>query len=212
MKDNDVRSSIKNAFDYVMKVYKETSFFLQDLEKELASYNISCLNPKKTGANLSGSLESTNLWLTSYISRFFITKEQPERWRGRKTLYLSGSVIFAIDGQGREPLFTYGVFQSMDADAAIYYYDWPIKVLQNEGGYFSYNRDGKEMMLDEIPSDRKPTIFKCRLSDESHAWPKQGNFVVFPLTDIRGSKDISLLAKEMGELWQERNTILQLLY
>ncbi len=211
MKDNDVGNSIKNAFDYVLKVYKETSFFLQDLEKELANYNFYCVNGRtQTGTSISYLLEYPNFWLTRYITRFWVLKQEADIWRGRKILYLSGSIVFATNDQGREPLFTYGVFQSMDADSASYQFDWPIKVLQNEGNYFSYSRNGNETMLDEIPSDRKPTIFKCNLTDESYAWPKQGVLVILPLTDIRDSKDISLLAKEMGELWAKRNALLKL--
>ena len=169
MKENDVNNSIKNAFDYVLQVYKETSFFLQDLEKELVNYNFYCINGRtQTGTNISYLLEYPSSWLTRYITRFWVLKQVADIWKGQKILYLSGSVIFITNDQGREPLFTYGIFQTMDADAATFQYDWHLKVLQNEGGYFSYIRNGKKELLDEVPPDRKPTIFKCKLTSESY--------------------------------------------
>ena len=206
MKGNDVDKSIKNAFDYILQVYKETSFFLQDLEKELVNYNFYCINESnQTGTNFSHLLSNPNLWLTRYLTRFWLPKQVAGNWKGRKILYLSGSVIFISNDQGREPLFTYGVFQTMDSDAACFQFDWHLKVLQNEGGYFSYIRNGEKGLLNEVPPDRKPALFKCKLLDESYAWPKQGVIVVLPLTSIGDSKGISLLAKEMKDLWEERN-------
>ena len=83
-------------------------------------------------------------------------------------LYYIHSIVFAINGKAIEPLFTYGIFQSMDSPEATYNYDWHLKVIQNEGGFFSYERNGKAFAFDKFPSDRNPTIFKCeQLTDKS---------------------------------------------
>jgi hypothetical protein len=209
MEKYEIDSPIKNAFNYILSVYKETSFLLQDLEKELVNRKFQCINGSATGTSLSYALEKPEYWMSTFLTRFWMPKNDNSPWRGPKTLYLTGSILFAINGKAIEPLFTYGIFQAMDSPEAAYCYDWHLKVIQNEGGFFSYKREGEAFTFDKFPLDRKPIIFECeQLTDRSYTWPKLGVIIPLSLVDIKDSEDISILADEMKKLWDTRNIYL----
>ncbi len=200
-------SSIKNSFDVVFSVYENTAKLMLDLEKEVAARGFIRVN-EATGASLSYSYDRPEKWLTTFLCRYWTEAIGGAVFKQGPLLYFLGAtIIFAKRDQGIEPLFSYGVLQSMEAALAEFYHEWLLYVVQNEEGNFTYSRDGNYCNLVEVPADKKLTRFQCRLPDKKYKWPKQGFVVAFPLTDIRDNQDVASIADGMKLLWQEREQL-----
>lgn len=202
---NKKQVNIKKAFSLVFDVYQEAAFLVKDLEKAVENRGFRPAN-KATGHKTGNSYDRPEEWLATFSCRYWVEDNRPGKLikKGPKIQFLGCTAIYAIYGRAIEPIFTYGVLQGMNNPEAEFYHEWLLHVNQNEGGNYSFHRNAEGRDFAAPPPDRQPTVFQCRLSDSSYAWPKCGIIVAFPLTDIREPKDIYHLADEMRDLWQNR--------
>jgi len=200
-------SSIKNSFEVVFKVYENTARLMLDLENEVAARGFVRVN-EATGASLSCSYKNPGKWLTTFLCRYWTEKIDGTTFKQGPLLYFLGaSIIFANREKGIEPLFSYGVLQSMEEEKAVFYHEWLLDVVQNEKGNFTYSRNGETCDFVELPADKRLTTFYCRLPDKKYKWPKRGLVVAFPLTEIRDNQDLASIADGMNLLWQESKAL-----
>lgn len=200
-------SSIKSSFEVVFKVYENTDRLMLDLENEVADRGFVRVN-EATGASLSCSYNRPGKWLTTFLCRYWTEKIGRVTVKQGPLLYFLGaSIIFANREKGIEPLFSYGVLQSMEEERAVFYHEWLLYVVQNIKNNFTYSRDGKNCEFVELPSDKCVTSFYCKLPDKRYKWPKRGLVVAFPLTDIQYNQDLASIADGMKILWQERDLL-----
>ena len=201
--------NIKNAFSLVFDVYHEAALLVKDLEKAIAQRGFRRAN-KATGHNTGNSYDRPEDWLASFSCRYWVEDGPGKLVKKAPNILLLGcTIIYAIHGKAIEPLFTYGVLQGMNNPEAEFYHEWLLFVNQNQGGNYYYWRVEEDKEYLAPPADNKPTLFHCRLDDNSYAWPKKGVIVVFPLTSIGSPDDLKVLADDMKGLWSRKDDYLK---
>lgn len=191
---------VKDAFDYVARIYAETSYLFRDLGAALDDRFQPIITDH--GGRLSYSLTKPEMWLPRYISGCWVeTGASPE---GKPSAYLMASALFlGPDNKGLDPLLSYGVLRPMDHDRADYDRNWLWSVITNREGRYQYRRGAAALDLVPVGRDARPVYFRCSLTDASYRWPKCGYVVARPLFSVTSGDDVAHIVGAMTELWQE---------
>lgn len=180
----EIKNQIKNAFEFIQRLYNESSYLIKEIEGQLgeSEYRFQILRPSgySVSTRSSTGLEANNvsLWLPRKFSVAFveedvteITKGQnfTEISRGLKVLYFK----FKLDEKNLdEPKLLFGVFYDIEK-----YKDW-VKKFENLMGTLEYF-DNK--IFSKFPNiDYKDGTFTIK-----------GKFKMVNLLDINSSLELN---------------------
>lgn len=143
-KKTEVAKQIKNAFEFIQKLYNESSYLIKEIEGQLgvSGYRFQILRPSgySISARSSTGLEpnNVNLWLLRKFAVAFVEESNTELKKGQnfteinehlKVLYFR---IILDDKNQIEPKLIYGVFYDIKK-----FKDW-VKKFENLMGQFEY--------------------------------------------------------------------------
>ncbi len=141
---SDIAKQIKNAFDFIQKLYNESSYLVKEIEGQLAESEHRFQLLKTSGyaisARSSNGLEQNNVnfWLLRKFGIAFVEETSTEFKKGQnftefneslKVLYIR---IILDDKNESEPQLIFGVFYNIKQKK-----DW-IKKFENLMGQFEY--------------------------------------------------------------------------
>lgn len=180
---------IKNAFDFMQKLYNEASYLVKEIEGQLGEteYRFQILKPSgySISARSSTGLEANNvnLWLLRKFSVSFVEEQFTETKKGQNITEINKTLKvlhfkFSLDDRNfNEPQLTFGVFYNIEK-----YKDW-VKKFENLLGTFEYV-DNK--LFTKFPDiDYKDGTFKL-----------QGKLKRVNLLDITSSAEINKMIIE----------------
>lgn len=179
----EITNQIKNAFDFLQKLYNESSYLIKEIEGQLgeSEYRFQILRPSgySVSARSSTGLEpnNVNLWLLRKFAVAFVEEANTEIQKGQnfteindklKVLYFR---IILDDKNQHEPQLLFGVFYEIKQ-----FKDW-VKKFENLMGNFEYV-DNK--LFAKFPNiDYEDGTFKIK-----------GKFKKVDLLDINSSEEL----------------------
>jgi len=183
MNKTEIANQIKNAFDFIQKLYNESSYLIKEIEGQLAENEYRFQLLKTSGyaisSRSSNGLEpnNVNFWLLRKFGVAFVEETNTELKKGQnhteinkdlKVIYFR--VVFD-DKNESSPQLIFGVFYEIEK-----YKDW-IKKFENLMGQFEYI-DNK--MFAKFPNvDYKDGNFKIK-----------GKFKKVNLLDLNSSDEL----------------------
>ena len=141
----DLPEQTKLAFDFIQKLYLETSYMIKEIEgllyEQEEKFVIGRLKGYGISAKSSTGLESTNVnfWLLRRFTVSFVPEEMTKLERGRTITNISDRLVilhfrFVLNDKEDNPPAVYsGIFHSIKAKAK-----W-IKKFENATGHLAYN-------------------------------------------------------------------------
>jgi hypothetical protein len=179
----EIATQIKNAFEFIQKLYNEASYLIKEIEGQLgeSDYRFQILRPSgySVSARSSTGLEANNviLWLPRKFSVAFVEEEVTELTKGQnfteihaqlKVLYFK----FKLNEKNLdEPKLIFGVFYNIEK-----YKDW-VKKFENLMGTLEYV-DNK--MFSKFPN----------INYADGTFKLEGKFKMEHLLDINSSLDL----------------------
>lgn len=140
----EITNQIRNAFDFIQKLYNESSYLIKEIEGQLgeSEYLFQMLRPSgySISARSSTGLEpnNVNLWLLRKFAVAFVEAKNTEIQKGQnitgineklKVLYFR---VILDDKNQDKPQLVFGVFYEIKQ-----FKDW-VKKFENLMGYFEY--------------------------------------------------------------------------
>lgn len=141
---SEINKQIKNAFDFIQKLYNESSYLIKEIEGQVgeSTFRFQILRPSgySVSARSSTGLEpnNVNLWLLRKFAVAFVEESNTELQKGQnfteineklKVLYFR---IILDDKAQSEPQLIYGVFYDIKQ-----FKDW-VKKFENLLANFEY--------------------------------------------------------------------------
>jgi hypothetical protein len=133
---------IKNAFDFIQKLYNESSYLLKEIEGQLSESGFQILKPSgySISARSSSGLEqnNVNLWLLRKFAVGFVEKIDSEHSTSQSSTEINEQlkVLYfkiTLDEKGlSEPKLIFGVFYDI-----MKFKDW-VKKFENLMGHIEY--------------------------------------------------------------------------
>lgn len=185
---------MQTAFDYVNRVYRESSFLFKDLQDVMdrAGFQPLSIHPD---SETSSQIDLPQAWMPRFLSMYWQRKRG-----GAKNVYVGVTIaFFTPENQSIKPTLFYGIARSMDDGRAVKprLYLWYAGT--GHGANFAYGKPGK------VPIDAQGSLvrFSCKLTDVSYNWPKLGYLKATPLTDVQGVDQVHAVAQELNDLWTQ---------
>jgi len=198
-----MEKNIINAFDYVAKIYEETSFLLKDFNEALAQYGFTTIMGNSIGTTyLSRDINSPTYWLTRYAAMFY---KPPDQEKDSPLLSVT-ACFYDLKPAPISPMLILGVVKGMDHPKQTWNYDWFFSAFFNQGGFVDYYKkeNGELKPFEGILEAEKETIyFKNRMSDEKYNWFKEGCLFTVPLLQVKNHDMILELSERVVKLWEE---------
>ena len=141
---SEIAKQIKNAFDFLQKLYNESSYLIKEIEGQLGESEprFQILKPSgySVSARSSTGLEpnNVNLWLLRKFAVAFVEASNPDLQKGQNTTEINENLkilyfrIILDDKNQSEPHIIFGVFYNIKQ-----YKDW-VKKFENLMGQFEY--------------------------------------------------------------------------
>ena len=139
----EIANQVNNAFDFIQKLYNESSYLIKEIEGQLGESGFQMLRPSgySISARSSTGLESNNvnLWLLRKFAVAFVEESNTDLQKGQnvteinerlKVLYFR---VILNDKNQSEPLLIFGVLYDIKK-----YKDW-VKKFENLITHFEYN-------------------------------------------------------------------------
>jgi len=177
----EIANQINNAFDFIQKLYNESSYLIKEIEGQLGGSGFQMLRPSgySISARSSTGLESNNvnLWLLRKFAVAFVEESNTDLQKGQNVTEINENLkvlyfrVILNDKNQSEPQLIFGVLYNIKK-----YKDW-IKKFENLLGYFEYV-DNK--LFAKIPDiDYEDSTFKIK-----------GKFQKVNLLDINSSDEL----------------------
>lgn len=179
----DITNQIRNAFDFIQKLYNESSYLIKEIEGQLGEneYRFQMLRPSgySISARSSTGLEpnNVNLWLLRKFAVAFVEESNTEIQKGQNFTEINDNLrvlyfrIVLDDKNQVEPQLIFGVFYEIKQ-----FKDW-VKKFENLMGNFEYV-DSK--LFAKFPNiDYEDSTFKIK-----------GKFKKVDLLDINSSIEL----------------------
>ncbi len=179
----EVTIQIRNAFDFIQKLYNESSYLIKEIEGQLGEteYRFQILRPSgySVSARSSTGLEpnNVNLWLLRKFAVAFVEESNTEVQKGQNFTEIDDKLrvlyfrIILDDKNQDEPQLIFGVFYEIKQ-----FKDW-VKKFENLMGNFEYV-DSK--LFAKLPNiDYEDGTFKIK-----------GKFKKVDLLDINSSNEL----------------------
>lgn len=144
MDKKEIAKQIKNAFDFIQKLYNESSYLIKEIEGQLAENEYRFQLLKTSGYAISGrssnGLEpnNVNFWLLRKFGVAFVEETNTELKKGQNHTEINKDlkvIYFRVvldDKNESAPQLIFGVFYEIEK-----YKDW-IKKFENLMGQFEY--------------------------------------------------------------------------
>lgn len=179
----EITNQIRNAFDFIQKLYNESSYLIKEIEGQLGGteYRFQILRPSgySVSARSSTGLEpnNVNLWLLRKFAVAFVEESNTEIQKGQNFTEINDELrvlyfrIILDDKNQDEPQLIFGVFYEIKQ-----FKDW-VKKFENLMGNFEYV-DSK--LFAKFPNvDYEDGTFKLK-----------GKFKKVDLLDINSSSEL----------------------
>ena len=179
----EITNQIKNAFDFIQKLYYESSYLIKEIEGQLGQnehrFQLLRTNGYSVSARSSTGLEpnNVNLWLLRKFAVAFVEESSTELQKGQNVTEINEKLkvlyfrIILDDKTQSEPQLIFGVFYDIKQ------YKDVIRKFENLLGYFEY---GDNKLFTKIPDiDYEDGNFKIK-----------GNFKKVNLLDINSSDEL----------------------
>ena len=183
-KKEDTANQIRNAFDFIQKLYNESSYLIKEIEGQLAEnehrFQLLRTSGYAISSRSSSGLEpnNVNFWLLRRFGVAFVDEINTELIKGQNVTEINDNLkvlyfrVILDDKNESEPQLIYGVFHNIKA-----FKDKWIKKFENLMGNFEYV-DNK--LFSQIPDiDYEDGTFKLR-----------GKFKKVNLLDINSSDEL----------------------
>jgi len=183
MNKTEIAKQIKNAFEFIQKLFNESSYLIKEIEGQLAEseYRFQILRTSgyAISSRSSNGLEpnNVNFWLLRKFSVAFVEETKTEINKGQNVTEINGDLkviyirIVLDDTNEPAPQIIFGVFNEIEK------FKSDIKKFENLMGHFEYV-DNK--MFEKFPNvDYKNAYFKVK-----------GKFKKVNLLDINSSDDL----------------------
>lgn len=141
---SEINKQIKNAFEFMQKLYNEASYLIKEIEGQLSEseYQFQILRPSgySISARSSTGLEqnNVNLWLLRKFSVAFVEESNTEIIKGQNVTQINEALkvlyfkLILDDKNYEEPKLLFGVLFDINK------YKDHIKKFENLMGYFEY--------------------------------------------------------------------------
>ena len=141
---NEISNQIRNAFDFIQKLYNESSYLIKEIEGQLGEteYRFQMLRPSgySISARSSTGLEpnNVNLWLLRKFAVAFVEESNTEIQKGQNFTEINDKLrvlyfrVILDDKNQDEPQLFFGVFYEIKQ-----FKDW-VKKFENLMGNFEY--------------------------------------------------------------------------
>lgn len=142
--NKEITNQIKNAFEFIQKLYNESSYLIKEIEGQLGEteHRFQMLRPSgySISARSSTGLEpnNVNLWLLRKFAVAFVEQTNTEIKKGQNVTEINDKLrvlyfrIILDDKNQSEPQLIFGVFYEIKQ-----YKDW-VKKFENLLGNFEY--------------------------------------------------------------------------
>ena len=183
MTKKEIGKQIKNAFEFIQKLFNESSYLIKEIEGQLAESEYRFQILRTSGYAISGrssnGLEANNVnfWLLRKFGVAFVEETKTEIKKGQNVTEINDDLkviyirIVLDDKNESTPQIIFGVFNTIEK------YKSDIKKFENLMGHFEYV-DNK--MFAKFPMiDYKNTYFRVK-----------GKFKKVNLLDINSSDDL----------------------
>lgn len=142
--NKEIANQIKNAFDFIQKLYNESSYLIKEIEGQLgeSEHRFQMLRPSgySISARSSTGLEpnNVNLWLLRKFAVAFVEETNTEIKKGQNFTEINDNLrviyfrIILDDKNQTEPQLIFGVFYDIKQ-----FKDW-VKKFENLLGNFEY--------------------------------------------------------------------------
>ena len=177
----EITNQINNAFDFIQKLYNESSYLIKEIEGQLGESGFQMLRPSgySISARSSTGLESNNvyLWLLRKFAVAFVEESNTDLQKGQNVTEINENLkvlyfrVILNDKNQSEPQLIFGVFYDIKK-----YKDW-IKKFENLLGNFEYVDSKLFANFPEI--DYEDNTFKVK-----------GKFAKVNLLDINSSDEL----------------------
>jgi hypothetical protein len=192
--NQELAEVMQTAFDYVSRVYRESSYLFKDLQDAMdrAGFQPVSIHPD---SETSSQIDYPQSWMPRFLSMYWRLKRG-----GAKNVYVGVTIaFFTPENRSIKPTLFYGIVRSMDDDRAVKprLYLWYAGT--GHGANFTYGKPGKS------PLDAPGSLvrFVCTLADVSYNWPKVGYLKAVPLTEVQGVDQVHSVAQELKDLWTQ---------
>lgn len=140
----EISNQIRNAFDFIQKLYNESSYLIKEIEGQLGEteYRFQMLRPSgySISARSSTGLEpnNVNLWLLRKFAVAFVEESNTEIQKGQNFTEINDKLrvlyfrVILDDKNQDEPQLFFGVFYEIKQ-----FKDW-VKKFENLMGNFEY--------------------------------------------------------------------------
>ena len=179
-----IANQIKNAFDFIQKLYNESAFLIKEIEGHLADTDYRFTILKTSGyaisSRSSNGLEPNNVkfWLLRKFAVAFVEEDKTTTKKGQNFTEINDTLkvlyfrIVLNDTKEPEPQLIFGVFYDIKPLR-----DW-IKKFENLMGYFEYKDDKIFAQLPDLDSEDRDLKIK-------------GKFSKISLLDIGNSEELA---------------------
>jgi len=177
----EIANQISNAFDFIQKLYNESSYLIKEIEGQLGESGFQMLRPSgySISARSSTGLESNNvyLWLLRKFAVAFVEESSTDLQKGQNVTEINDNLkvlyfrVILNDKNQSEPQLIFGVFYDIKK-----YKDW-VKKFENLLGNFEYVDSKLFAKFPEI--DYEDNTFKVK-----------GKFAKVNLLDINSSDEL----------------------
>lgn len=177
----EIANQIKNAFDFIQKLYNESSYLIKEIEGQLGENGFQMLRASgySISARSSTGLEpnNVNLWLLRKFAVAFVEEENTDLQKGQNITEINEKLkviyfrIILDDKNQSEPQLIFGVLYDIKQ-----YKDW-VKKFENLLGSFEYVDNKLFAKFPDI--DYEDGTFKVK-----------GKFAKVNLLDINSSDEL----------------------
>jgi len=178
---SEIANQVNNAFDFIQKLYNESSYLVKEIEGQLGESGFQMLRPSgySISARSSTGLEANNvnLWLLRKFAVAFVEESNTDLQKGQNVTEINEKLkvlyfrVILNDKNLSEPQLIFGILYDIKK-----YKDW-VKKFENLLGNFEYV-DSK--LFANFPNiDYEDSTFKVK-----------GRFAKVNLLDINSSDEL----------------------
>ena len=185
--DQNLTDDVKNAFDIVTKIYKESSFLLKEFASTLDEHEFVSVSktPMENYGGYTRSLGYTEGWLVNCAELRFKSPEETHNDR-----LISVTVSFRSFSSYKELSESYlivGILENMEDSIG-----WLYAAYHNEGNGYEYAHPKSEWQKEELVDF---TVSKDR--------KRKGCFLATPLLQVQSVEDVKRLTGKIVARWKE---------
>jgi hypothetical protein len=177
----EIANQIKNAFDFIQRLYNESSYLIKEIEGQLGERGFQILRPSGYSISARSSIglepNNVNLWLLRKFAVAFVEESNTDLQKGQSVTKINEKLkvlyfrIILDDKNQSEPQLIFGILYDIKK-----YKDW-VKKFENLISHFEYN-DNK--LFAKFPN----------IDCEDNTFKVKGKLKKINLLDINSSNEL----------------------